>query len=375
MRNLLETLVEHGFHCSALTGTFSPAVGQTLGFGHAVDLTRQLTANGIRNRKPRNVQGFPVLSFSRNRVKMHTFTIESEMRSHLYCQELALHTVLSDIIRETKPDLVLTSSRVQALNTIAKTAEDFNLPVAAYISTTRPVLQPDILQKVKHVLVSSLFLVDYYRKQYGIECEPLWPIIRTPPANESRRGARFITMINPAPEKGITMFRAIAQQALYVLPQARFLIVEGRWTVSNLQQKGVDLRLPNITITPNELNLRRIFRCTSILLYPSYWEETYGRTILEAQSFGIPVLASRRGGIAEALDGGGFLIDLPRRLTTNYMTVPSHRDLTPWMERLRVLLTVSSARQTASRVARRAARQIADRNVKRAVSLFSTIAQ
>lgn len=124
MRNLLETLVGHGFHCSALTGTFSPAVGQTLGFGHSVDLMRQLAANGIRNRKFRNVQGFPVLSFGRNRVKIHIFTIESELRSHLYCQELALHTVLPDIIRETKPDLVLTSSRVQALNDIAKTAED-----------------------------------------------------------------------------------------------------------------------------------------------------------------------------------------------------------------------------------------------------------
>ncbi len=47
------------------------------------------------------------------------------------------------------------------------------------------------------------------------------------------------------------------------------------------------------------------------LIVPSLWHEPLGRVILEAYAYGIPVLASERGGIPEIVDhlGTGFLFD------------------------------------------------------------------
>jgi glycosyltransferase involved in cell wall biosynthesis len=43
--------------------------------------------------------------------------------------------------------------------------------------------------------------------------------------------------------------------------------------------------------------MRDIYACTKVWLFPFFWEEGVGGTIVEAQLNGIPVLASRRGGI------------------------------------------------------------------------------
>lgn len=45
------------------------------------------------------------------------------------------------------------------------------------------------------------------------------------------------------------------------------------------------------------------------LLVPSIWEEAYGRVATEAQVSGIPVIASNRGGLPEAVGPGSILID------------------------------------------------------------------
>ncbi len=42
---------------------------------------------------------------------------------------------------------------------------------------------------------------------------------------------------------------------------------------------------------------------------PSIWEEAYGRSAIEAQLSGIPVIASRRGGLPEAVGEGGILLE------------------------------------------------------------------
>jgi glycosyltransferase involved in cell wall biosynthesis len=54
--------------------------------------------------------------------------------------------------------------------------------------------------------------------------------------------------------------------------------------------------------------MRKVYGKCKILLAPSLWEEAYGRVATEAQFSGIPVVASNRGGLPEAVGPGGILI-------------------------------------------------------------------
>jgi glycosyltransferase involved in cell wall biosynthesis len=42
---------------------------------------------------------------------------------------------------------------------------------------------------------------------------------------------------------------------------------------------------------------------------PSLWEETFGRTVTEAQLSGIPALASSRGNLVDTVGPGGLTVD------------------------------------------------------------------
>ncbi|MCR5737744.1 MAG: glycosyltransferase [Eubacterium sp.] len=52
--------------------------------------------------------------------------------------------------------------------------------------------------------------------------------------------------------------------------------------------------------------LEQIFETMDLLVAPSIWYETFGFTVLEALSFGVPVLVSNRVGCKDLLDGGYF---------------------------------------------------------------------
>jgi glycosyltransferase involved in cell wall biosynthesis len=68
-------------------------------------------------------------------------------------------------------------------------------------------------------------------------------------------------------------------------------------------------KIPNINYLSKQLDMRPIYSRTRVLMVPSQWEEAFGRVIPEAQVNGIPVLASRVGGIPEAVGEGGILVD------------------------------------------------------------------
>jgi hypothetical protein len=62
------------------------------------------------------------------------------------------------------------------------------------------------------------------------------------------------------------------------------------------------------------------------------WQESFGRVAAEALANGIPVLASRRGGLPEALGQAGCLFDVPERYTPQSRIVPGADEVAPWVE-------------------------------------------
>jgi glycosyltransferase involved in cell wall biosynthesis len=50
---------------------------------------------------------------------------------------------------------------------------------------------------------------------------------------------------------------------------------------------------------------RALFEKIDVLVAPSLWHEPFGRIAIEALAWGVPVIASRRGGLPEILEHGG----------------------------------------------------------------------
>jgi glycosyltransferase involved in cell wall biosynthesis len=50
-------------------------------------------------------------------------------------------------------------------------------------------------------------------------------------------------------------------------------------------------------------------KIANVIVVPSMWEEPFGLTVLEAMAAGVPLIATRSGGIPEVCEGAAILID------------------------------------------------------------------
>lgn len=75
--------------------------------------------------------------------------------------------------------------------------------------------------------------------------------------------------------------------------------------------------------------LERIFANTDVLLLPSLWYETFGFTILEALSYGVPVILSNRVGAKDIVSDGGIIVkaDSVDDLKNAVLTIAENCDL------------------------------------------------
>lgn len=116
----------------------------------------------------------------------------------------------------------------------------------------------------------------------------------------------FVTLINAHKVKGLDTFLEVARR----LPQVKFLLQES-WKLKDDALAALQTRLaelPNVTFRHRVSDMRDVYRATRLLLAPSVWEEGFGMVAVEAQSCGIPVIASARGGLPESVGDGGLLI-------------------------------------------------------------------
>ncbi len=116
----------------------------------------------------------------------------------------------------------------------------------------------------------------------------------------------FVTLINAHKVKGLDTFLEVARR----LPKVRFLLQES-WKLKDDALAALQDRLaglPNVSFRHRVSDMREVYRQTGLLLAPSVWEEGFGMVAVEAQSCGIPVIASARGGLPESVGDGGLLI-------------------------------------------------------------------
>ena len=140
----------------------------------------------------------------------------------------------------------------------------------------------------------------------GVDADVVPPLVRPERVRTETTRSRVL-FVNPVPEKGVDVAFGLAQAR----PDIPFDFVEC-WQLGARMRDTLLARarpLSNITWHQATSDPRRIYANARILLAPSMWEESWGRVVTEAHCSGIPVLASRRGGLPESVGPGGILVE------------------------------------------------------------------
>ncbi len=162
-----------------------------------------------------------------------------------------------------------------------------------------------ISRQVSGIVCSSRFLANKVKKASGVKAEVVYPCPKTDFGVKGDPEG-FLTMINPHAVKGFATFLDIAR----ALPEEKFLLVES-WKLDQISINALTEQLeslPNVKFIRRVSDMSEVYRQTRLLLVPSRWEEGFGMVAVEAQSCGIPVIASMRGGLPESVGEGGVLI-------------------------------------------------------------------
>jgi glycosyltransferase involved in cell wall biosynthesis len=148
-----------------------------------------------------------------------------------------------------------------------------------------------------------------------------------------------ILFVNPTPIKGVELMFALATHC----PDLPFLVVESwglepNWLAHCRHRAST---LGNIQWLAPQDDMRGVYAQARVLLMPSVWEEAFGRTVLEAQLNGLPVLASNRGALPDTVGDGGRTLD-------------PHAPVEVWVQALRDMLAGYESFSVAARYHARA---------------------
>jgi glycosyltransferase involved in cell wall biosynthesis len=213
---------------------------------------------------------------------------------------------IASVTDKEKPELIVVMAGHPAR--MAAAAKQTKIPILIQLQNVDFHLLGRRMEECRDMpsVANSRFTADKYLHAFGIKSGVIYPFIaaenyRTKTTREN------VTMINPLPLKG----GDIAVEIARLCPEIPFSFVES-WTLSaddrqQLMQKLTGLS--NVTLSPPQDDMHAIYGKCKILLAPSTYEEAYGRVATEAQLSGIPVIASTRGGLPEAVGPGGILLD------------------------------------------------------------------
>ena len=163
---------------------------------------------------------------------------------------------------------------------------------------------------------------------------------------DQKENIKYVTLVNPTPEKGMAIFTKLHEVFSKKHPEIPFLVVKsvGNYAVLMNQLHNADgskflvgehaTCAEQIKVAEHTDDPRLIYDISRVIVMPSVWHEAWGCVATEAVMNGIPVLASKSGGLPEAVRDGGVLLDAPACTQRDYRCVPTDEEIVPWVEAL-----------------------------------------
>lgn len=338
---MLEKLAERGIEIKVMTALAGDDEQGMKRINQIVDLIKQ-----------RNLQNNShIMQF--NDGKIEYFLVETQSRTFSDItapDQQKLFLLYTSLLEQFQPDLVMGYSGDLFSTVLWQEAQARKIPVAYALCNGLHACYN--FPGIDLVFTTSKATCQLYAERDGIEVKPVGNFISKQMVVAQNRTPKYITMINPSPQKGIAIFVKLAQAFRRKYPESeqRFLVIK---SIGNYQQIISCLQNPNktsamevynevapyIDVAEHTSDIRQVYALTKVLVAPSVWHESWGRVATEANFNGIPVLGTTGSGLSEAIaDEGGILLDIPQSTRTNSLVLPSDEEIAPWVEALERLL-------------------------------------
>ena len=211
-----------------------------------------------------------------------------------------------EVVSRFKPDIVVAQSAEPV--PLLESFSGFGIPRMAYFHEVERIWDVDSLVAMGNVglLANSEFTARKMGERAGFMPAVIRPLI-DPPLYRTPTKPKNVLFINTSKRKGVDVALRLAEKR----PDISFDFVV-YWNSSVSDIEGLTARakaLGNVALHERTNNMRPLYGRARVLLAPSQWAEAWGRVATEAQINGIPVLASKRGGLPEAVGDGGILVD------------------------------------------------------------------
>ncbi len=233
--------------------------------------------------------------------------VAEEQDEHVVLRAREPFAALAGLLREMSLDAVVFTS-TPGLQAAITACHEAQVPVVVnFVNADLRALGTTFAENHATLyLAQSRFMAAHVAAWYGITAERVCPIID--PARVRADGPHDrVLFVNPVRGKGWEIAAAVAER----LPAIKFTILEA-WGLRPEWRARCQARiaaLGNCEWREATPDMRSVWARTKLLLMPTIWEECWGRSASEAQVNVLPVVASSRGGLPEAVGPGGVILD------------------------------------------------------------------